>query len=492
MSIDRLSAGDEMMLRASATWPQHIGALAILDGSSLIDEDGAIRIDVVRVAVRSRLALVLRLRQRLVTPRRGLGPPFWVDVPDVDVRAHVRVRSVDAPGGEAELLAAVEDLRRVALPPDRPLWTMWLLGGLPERRLGMFVVLHHAIADGMAAMALFGAFLDRIEGPARPSPPDLADAPPAAPMPSSAALLADTVRRGLGGLADAGALVLHPRATLHGVRLASPALRELLASKPATKTSLNRPLGPDRNLALVRTTVDDVRLIARAHGASPNDVLLALTAGGIRAALVERGESVAGSTAGIYVPVSLRRGRGRREGADRGNRVAQMAVPVRLGEPDARRRLRAIAATTARRKRLPRPSLGTWFRGGIVTRLLLKAVARQRVNSTTACLRGPDRPLAFAGAPLLELYPILPLIGNVTLGVGVVTYAGTFGIGITADRAAYPDLDAFVNGVRADLAELAAAVTAPAAGAPARGPARRRGGRAARRAGSIAACRGRT
>ena len=74
--------------------------------------------------------------------------------------------------------------------------------------------------------------------------------------------------------------------------------------------------------------------------------------------------------------------------------------------------------------------------------------------STTAYLRGPDAQRSFAGAPILELFPILPLIGNVTLGVGVVTYAGTFGIGIAADRAAYPDLGPFVAGAKADLAAL--------------------------------------
>ena len=33
MSIDRLSPLDRFMLRVSATWPQDIGALVILDGT---------------------------------------------------------------------------------------------------------------------------------------------------------------------------------------------------------------------------------------------------------------------------------------------------------------------------------------------------------------------------------------------------------------------------------------------------------------------------
>ena len=453
MPIERLSAGDEMMWRASTTWPQHIGALAILDGANLLDDDGRLRIDIVREAVRMRLDRMPRLRQRIVEPRRGLGPPFWIDVADLDVREHVRVRAVSPPAGEAEVLALVEKLRQAPLPVDRPLWAIWLLTGLSDRRIGMYVSLHHSIADGMAAMTLFGAFLDPIEGPSgNPTAP--AGPTRTAPMPSSAELFADNLRRHVTGVMALGATLGHPRSALRDIRRAWPAMRELLASKPATRTRLNRLLGPDRSVALVRTTVDDVRRIARAHGASTNDVLLALAAGGIRAAIVDRGDSVAGVTTAIYVPVSLRRGPGRRVDADRGNRVAQMAVRVAVGDPDPRRRLRRIAAETNRRKRMPRPALGAWFRGGILTRLLLRVVARQRVNSTTALLRGPDRRVAFAGAPLLELYPIVPLIGNVTLGVGVVTYAGSFGIGIVADRATYGPLDAFVGGVQSDLAAL--------------------------------------
>jgi WS/DGAT/MGAT family acyltransferase len=466
MAIDRLSAGDELMLRASAAWPQHIVALGILDGAELYDDDGSFRIEAIRAMVGAGLGRAPRLCQVLVEPRRGLGPPFWADVPAVDLRHHVRERPIGGSGSDLDLLSAVEDLRRLPLDASRPLWAIWLLTGLPGRRVGLFVCLHHAIADGLAAMALLGVFLEGADG-APPVPMvDAAGAPPPRPLPSSLTLLVDNIVRVARGVMSGGVRLLRPRRLLRDVRSAGPALRELLAERPATETRLNRFVGPDRSLALVRTTVDEVGRIARDHGASPNDVLLALTAGGIRASLAARGEPVDGVTIRVYVPVSLRRGRSRREGRDRGNRVAQMAVPVRLSEADPRRRLRRIARETARRKRRPRPSLGTWFRGGLETRLLLRAVSGQRVNTTTAYLRGPKKPLAFASAPLLELYPILPLIGNVTLGVGVVTYAGTFGIAAAGDRATYPDLDAFAEGVRADLAAFGAADVGVAKDAP--------------------------
>jgi diacylglycerol O-acyltransferase / wax synthase len=40
VSIERLTAEDEIMLWPDEIWPQDIGALAILDGGSLFDAEG--------------------------------------------------------------------------------------------------------------------------------------------------------------------------------------------------------------------------------------------------------------------------------------------------------------------------------------------------------------------------------------------------------------------------------------------------------------------
>jgi diacylglycerol O-acyltransferase / wax synthase len=131
-----------------------------------------------------------------------------------------------------------------------------------------------------------------------------------------------------------------------------------------------------------------------------------------------------------------------------------MAVPLPLGGSDPGRRLEQIAAETARRKARTRTSLGTLFRGRLARRLLLKAVIRQRANVTSASIPGPEAPLYLAEARVLEVFPVLPLIGNEPLGVGALSYAGTFNVGVVADRDAYPDLDAFAAGARQELHAL--------------------------------------
>ena len=42
MPMERLTAEDELMLWPDEIWPQDIGALAVLDGSSLLDRDGRV------------------------------------------------------------------------------------------------------------------------------------------------------------------------------------------------------------------------------------------------------------------------------------------------------------------------------------------------------------------------------------------------------------------------------------------------------------------
>ena len=202
---------------------------------------------------------------------------------------------------------------------------------------------------------------------------------------------------------------------------------------------------------MIRTSLHEVKAVAHAHHATVNDVLLALTAGGLRTVLRARGEPTEGTTVRTYVPVSLRRRRG---GPQQGNLIAEMAVPLAMRESNAADELSRIARVTTARKAKARTSLGTLIHGRFTRKLMLLAVMRQRVNVTTASIPGPTLPLYLGGARLLEVFPVLPLIANEPLGVGALSYAGQFNVGVVADHEAYPDLDVFVAGARAVLKTL--------------------------------------
>jgi hypothetical protein len=114
--------------------------------------------------------------------------------------------------------------------------------------------------------------------------------------------------------------------------------------------------------------------------------------------------------------------------------------------------------------------------GAIGRRLMLVAVMRQRVNATSASIPGPKETLFLAGAPILEVYPLLPLVANEPLGVGALSCAGALTIGIAADRDAFPDLDVLIEGMKRELEALGVPIEAALEEREARPAARTRSG----------------
>ena len=455
--MERLTAQDLLMLWPDDFgWPEDIGVIAILDGTSLLDPDGRIRIEAIHRQLAPRLQLVPRFRQLLYRPRRGLGWPLWVDAPAFHLADHVRVHPLTAPGDEAQLLAVCEQLRRRPLDLSRPLWEAWLLPGLPQQQVGLFLRAHHTLADGVAGMAAFGALLDL----AADAPSPVAAPWTPVPIPSAGELLHDNLRRRLQGLSRGLSSLTHPIGTGRRTRRAWLAWHEFFA-EPAPRTSLNHPIGADRRLAIVRGHLELAKQIAHAHHAKVNDVVLAAVGGGLRRLLASRGEPVGDLVLRVSVPISLHQ---QQLGQASGNQDGWMVVPLPLGESDPVRRLGLIAAETAARKKQARPQAGSGVMSfAVVQRAAYRLLARQRyVNLWVTNVPGPPVPLYLAGAPLLELFPVVPILGNLTLGVGVFSYAGQLNLTAVADRDTCPDVEVFAQGVRSTLDELARSLLASA------------------------------
>jgi diacylglycerol O-acyltransferase / wax synthase len=452
--LERLTGQDLLMLLADDFgWSEDIGVLAILDGTRLLGPDRRVRVDEVRRRLEPRLHLVPRFRHLLYRPRWGLGRPLWVDAPAFDIADHVRVHPLPATADEAQLLAACARLYQRRLNPTRPLWEAWLLPGLPGRRVGLFLRVHHTMVDGVAGMAALGALLD-LDADA-PSPV----APPwtPGPIPTAGELVRDNLRRRLRALGRGLWTLTHPRRRAGS----SGVWREFLAER-APRTSLNRPIGEERRLAVVRGRLDVAKRVAHAHRATVNDVVLAAVAGGLRRLLAARGEDIEDVVLRVMVPISLHH---EPPGSARGNQGSVMLVPLPLGEPDPVRRLELIAADTAARKGRARPQTGGGVLGvAAVQRAWYRLLARQRtINLVVTNVPGPPVPLYLAGARLLELFPVAAIMGNVTLAVAVFSYDGQLNFTAIADRDTCPDVEVFAQGVRGALDELArsALVAAP-------------------------------
>ncbi len=231
--------------------------------------------------------------------------------------------------------------------------------------------------------------------------------------------------------------------------------REVFAEERAPRTSLNRPIGADRKLAIIRGRLDVAKQIAHAHGAKVNDVVLTAVAGGLRDLLAGCGETAGGLVLRAMVPVSLHR---EQPGPARGNLDAMIVVPLPTGEPNPARLLHQIAAETAVRKNKAHPqamSTGI-FQFTAARRAVTRLAARQRRFSLTVTnVPGPPVPLYLAGAPLLEVFPLVPIVGNQTLNVAVFSYTGQLNLTAVADADTCPDVNVFAQGVRTTMQTLA-------------------------------------
>ncbi|GAA3421204.1 wax ester/triacylglycerol synthase family O-acyltransferase [Streptosporangium vulgare] len=448
----RLSVTDRMMLRVERpSAPQHVAGLCVVEAAPLLDAAGELDLDAIRDRLERRLVRVPELRRMLRPTPPLCGPPLWVDDPGFSIEHHVHTVRVPSPGDEAAVLETAERLLRDPLDRSRPLWDLRLLTGLENGRVGLLARVHHALVDGLAAIALITAFLDIEAGAA--DPPATAWRP--APAPSDRTLLLDNAH---GRLSALGSALAHPVRTARALAsVAGFAARLLPGVDAAPRTSLNAPIGSGRRLRVVRLDLETAAKVARAHGAKVNDLLLAVVMGGVRELLLGRGESVAGLDLVIAIPASIRQAD---EARELGNAVGALYCRIPAGEPDAARRLDLVSAVTRDAKATQHLSQeGSTLMYGLLgwaAALGLSLEDHQRsINFQVANVPGPEVPLYLLGAPIEDVIPITELAGNLTVTVAALSYRGRLTLTVTADRRSCADVDVLTDGMRRAWTELA-------------------------------------
>jgi hypothetical protein len=262
------------------------------------------------------------------------------------------------------------------------------------------------------------------------------------------------------------------RARLGALGRAGSAWRDLRASMAAgggiaparaAPCSLLRRTGRRRRLAAARADVAALRAVAHRHGATVNDAILAAVAGALHRFLAARGESV--ETFNVTVPVAGRRSA---EVSRLGNQVSPMLIAA-PGTGEVPERLQRIAAAVRARKASatgppPIAVLGTAFRAAAGLGAYRWFINHQRrMHTLVTHVRGPDRPVSFAGTAVTDIIPVaVAEAGNVTVSFVVLTYAGAAAITVVADPDRVPDLPLLTGFLRAELTRLAAQAHAAA------------------------------
>ena len=417
--VDRVSAEDMMSLDADiGSAPMQVGAILML--STEASEDPVSLLD----ALALRLGAVPRLRQRLVTVPFGCGRPIWADDSGFDPAHHLGAIACPAPGGEEAVLDMAAEMLVTPLSRDRPLWSAKLITGVSQDQAALVFVFHHVLTDGIGGLAVLEAL-----AAAEDAGWDDRQEPE---IPYSARHLAiDAARSRFIALARLPA----------ALRTAAAGASELRQTgKPrAARTSLNRPTGPQRTLAVLRCDMEAVKTAAHLQGATINDLILTAVSTALHRLLLGRGEYVEEFV--ISVLFSARR---QTTVTYLGNRSGIIPVTVPAVGP-TKRRLATVAATMMSVKQQPPGASAAII--GPISRIAAHLGAyrffidhQRLVHTFVTNLRGPEHALVIAGRPVTGIIPLGAISGNVTVAFAVLSYAGALTITTIADPETCPDL----------------------------------------------------
>ncbi|HVA42840.1 MAG TPA: wax ester/triacylglycerol synthase family O-acyltransferase, partial [Acidimicrobiales bacterium] len=311
-----------------------------------------------RSQVESRLHLLEPLRRKLVSVPLGLDHPMWIEDAEFDLDYHVRHTGVPPPGNDEQLSEVVARIIGRPLDRNRPLWESYVIEGLEGDRFAILTKVHHATVDGASGAELLTMMMDETEAGDPVAPPDQAWMPERRPTdlevlarvlpnlirkPGRAVLVTARTLRQLGQatrnpiIAEAGRQL---RASLRGPlgtvmnfgrqrEDTNPLPR--LPTLSAPMTPFNQAITAHRRFAFRSTSLDTVKQVKNALGATVNDVVMAVCAGGLRTWLIRHG-ALPDAPLVSMIPVSIRTGE---ETEKWTNRVSGLVavLPTDLDDP---------------------------------------------------------------------------------------------------------------------------------------------------------------
>ncbi len=453
---ERLNSVDASFLYLeNARSAMHVGSVLLFDAP----KDGP---DLGRIVdlVAARIDEVPRYRQRVREMPVGLAAPVWIEDGAFDLGYHVRRAALPRPGSLAQLEEFVGRIYGRPLDRSHPLWELYLVEGLEAGGFAIVTKTHLALVDGVNALDLGHLILDetpdpephvRVErAPAR-EPGDLElIARSVVDLATHPGRLCGRLKRGVGDVAQTAGRVLGAAGGVAGTILRT-------AAAPAPETPLNVVTGAPRRVHFVSAPLADFRAvrddaIARAGGVGPHitttDAILAVITGALAAWLAGRGQAVhSGTIVRALVPVGV--GAGHRT-VGLVNELHGAVVDLPVGEGNPHVRLERIAYQMRRQTRGGQ-AVGASSLAGLagfapptlhhLGARMGSAMSRRFFNLVVVNAPGPQHPRYVAGCRLRAGYPVVPLATGQALSIGLTSYDGTVGIGLTGDRGAMPDLE---------------------------------------------------
>ncbi len=460
-AYERLTALDNsFLILEGPNAYMHVASTMVFDAGPLRREDGGIDAEALKERIGASLHRIPRYRQKLAwIPLEN--HPVWVDDDCFNLDYHVRHTALPRPGSEEQLKRLSSRIMQQHLDRARPLWEIWVVEGLDKERFALVTKVHHCMVDGISGVDLMKVLMSPTpDAPSPEDPPRFVPRRTPSPLELIRHELGRFVQLPLTALRDVRGFVRDADDARQEVLVRLRAAAETLGAslRSASPTPLNRPIGPHRRFGWMTMDVAEVKAVRRALGGSLNDVVLTIVTGAVRRFLERRGVKMRGLEFRVMAPVSVRATD--QDGA-LGNRVSAWVLPLPLDEDDPRERLRRISERTSELKD-SRSAVGAemltqvaeWTPSNLLALGARNVTRLLPFNLVVTNVPGPQFPMYMGGARMLEVFPHVPLAGNLGLGIALLSYDGRIHWGFNADYDVVPDLEDFVADTRDALAEL--------------------------------------
>jgi WS/DGAT/MGAT family acyltransferase len=421
---------------------------------------GPVDIDRLARTLSVRLLAYPRFHQRVETGSTG---SWWVDDAHFDIARHIKRARLPGAGAKVELEAFVAELCSQPLDQAHPLWQFHIIEDY-EGGVALVPRFHHALADGMALVAVLLSMTD--ETPDAPLHGGDADFGPDQDAHGHGlfAPIAKALDRGVQASGELWRLALkllaRPGAAAKllqgGVGVASELAYLLLMPSDSQTRFKGAPCGSKRVAWSVPLALPEVKAISRALDCSVNDMLLTSVAGALRGYLEDKGDPTAGVEVRALVPLNLRPPGSEHE---LGNYFGVVAVELPVGIADPIHRLREVRRRMAVLKQSYEApvTFGLFAALGFAPKLAQDRLFDMLLSRATAVMTnvpGPQHALYLAGARLEEIMFWVPQSGDIGMGVSILSFGGNVQFGLVTDAAMVPDPEAIIARFNPEFEQL--------------------------------------
>lgn len=386
---------------------------------------------------------------------------FWKTEDNFKVEHHFRHIALPRPSGMKELMAYISREHSRVMDRQKPLWEFHLIEGLaPESegrpmRFALYLKIHHAMVDGVAAMRLLQMSLSRTKD-AAPSLPFWA-------LPTGArnhlqSLIAQD--KSFMHLAKNQVTSIFPVGKGLIQRYIDRHLVSFTSVFDAPSTILNQKIRATRKVLARSFSKSDFSNIACAFGTSTNDVILAVCSGALRRYLIQH-NALPDEPLIAFVPVSLRK-----DDSALGNQLSFLLANLATNQPNIKERLLTIKDSMADGKarfanmnqtQIINYSVAIYAAAGLNLATGLKP-SKQAFNLIISNVPGAKDNLYLHGARLTGIFPASVLFDGQALNITLANYHDKIDFGITACDFALPNIECLLDFMDNELRLLQACI----------------------------------